>query len=178
MRVVFSIAFIAFVLSYPVFGVEFGVRKSAEPANRSAAARAVGQMADDARRAELERANQILLAASRNAAIEFEEGTERPRPNQEGKFKNLANAVIKAFEKVSAVNIVVEGHTESSGSAVHDKGLSQRRAEVVCASLVKSTGKRCIGIGYGSTQPLVTPEDTPAKQAKNRRIVVQVAEDN
>jgi len=71
---------------------------------------------------------------------------------------------------------VVSGHTDSTGKAEHNKELSKKRAAVIVAELVKrGVPKNEIeAVGMGSEKMLVKPDDTPSKQAKNRRYEIQV----
>jgi outer membrane protein OmpA-like peptidoglycan-associated protein len=70
----------------------------------------------------------------------------------------------------------VSGHTDSSGSEAHNKELSQKRAERMKKELVaKGIPEGDIAtVGMGSEKPLVKPDDTAAKKAKNRRYEVRV----
>lgn len=65
----------------------------------------------------------------------------------------------------------VDGHTDNSGSADHNLGLSQQRAEAVRAQLVSMgiDASRLTAKGYGDTRPL-GPNDTPEDKATNRRV--------
>jgi OOP family OmpA-OmpF porin len=70
------------------------------------------------------------------------------------------------------LDIVIEGHTDSTGAAAYNLGLSQRRAEAVGESLVRDFGidaARVTTIGYGEGKPLVA-NDSRENRAKNRRI--------
>ncbi len=62
------------------------------------------------------------------------------------------------------------------GDAMKNKELSEKRAAVIEKALVaKGIPKGEIeSVGKGSEQPLVKPDDTPAKKAKNRRYEIQV----
>ena len=70
----------------------------------------------------------------------------------------------------------VSGHTDSSGKAEHNKELSGKRAAVIVKELVARgiAPSEIISVGMGSERPLVTPDNTAAKKAKNRRYEIQV----
>ena len=77
---------------------------------------------------------------------------------------------------VTSFKFEVSGHTDSSGKAEHNKELSGKRAaaierELVARGIAKS---EIVAIGMGSDRPLVKPDNTPAKKAKNRRYEIQV----
>ncbi len=76
-------------------------------------------------------------------------------------------------------NIIVEGHTDSIGSAIYNEDLSLRRANSVANQLV-SRGidpNRIVRRGYGSKYPIAPNTtadgyDNPEGRAKNRRVNV------
>jgi OOP family OmpA-OmpF porin len=72
----------------------------------------------------------------------------------------------------SHINVEVQGHTDSKGSAAYNKLLSQKRAESVVKMLTKKYGVdagRLTAKGYGDEMP-IAPNDTPENMLKNRRI--------
>ena len=78
--------------------------------------------------------------------------------------------------QVPSYKFEVSGHTDTRGKADHNKELSQKRAAVIVKELVARgiPQAQIVSLGLGSDRPLVTPDDTPAKQAKNRRYEIQV----
>jgi len=78
---------------------------------------------------------------------------------------------------IPATNILVEGHTDSTGSEDTNAKLSLERASAVM-DFLKSQGveeTRMKAKGLGSTQP-VASNDTPDGRAKNRRVEIVVPE--
>jgi len=69
------------------------------------------------------------------------------------------------------VRILIEGHTDSSGSAEKNQILSEARAKSVMAYLENAGVDKgqLSAIGFGETKPLV-PNTTRANKTKNRRI--------
>lgn len=67
--------------------------------------------------------------------------------------------------------IQIEGHTDITGSAAHNRDLSQRRSESVRARLAKSgvEGKRLTAKGFGPDKP-VGDNNTDAGREQNRRV--------
>ena len=65
----------------------------------------------------------------------------------------------------------VAGHTDSSGSAAHNRDLSQRRAGSVVRYLTGAgvEPSRLVAKGYGADNPLMS-NDTAAGMAQNRRV--------
>jgi OOP family OmpA-OmpF porin len=71
--------------------------------------------------------------------------------------------------------ILIAGHTDSVGSAPYNKRLSEKRVESVKQYLMKSfriDSNRLQTVGYGEEKRLIEIDDTPAAQAKNRRVEV------
>ncbi|MEM8594359.1 MAG: OmpA family protein [Pseudomonadota bacterium] len=72
--------------------------------------------------------------------------------------------------------VVLEGHTDSRGSAAYNKKLSERRAIAVGKALVKSFGvdaARISTVGYGESRPMAS-NATASGRAQNRRTVGNV----
>ena len=70
----------------------------------------------------------------------------------------------------------MSGHTDSSGSAAHNRELSLRRAERIQKELAARgvPAGDVVAVGAGSERPLVKNDDTPSKKARNRRYEVQI----
>lgn len=67
--------------------------------------------------------------------------------------------------------VILEGHTDSVGSAEYNQGLSERRAAAVAKVLMKDgvAANRISTVGYGKTQP-IADNATKEGRAKNRRV--------
>jgi OOP family OmpA-OmpF porin len=71
---------------------------------------------------------------------------------------------------------VIAGYTDNVGTRDHNEGLSRSRAEMVASYLKEKHGiddSRMVLFWYGPNNPIV-PNDSPANQAKNRRVEVNV----
>ena len=82
-----------------------------------------------------------------------------------------AAATVFTKPDYSDTNILVEGHTDNTGTDAINQPLSERRANAV-ASYLQTQGvaaSRLTTEGYGSSQPKYS-NDTPDGQAKNRRV--------
>jgi OOP family OmpA-OmpF porin len=125
--------------------------------------------------------NAKLLAEGRKNQCSFKTDSDQLMPGCDAKIKKLADALVDAKKTlqmagVKSYKFEVSGHTDSSGKADHNKELSGKRAAVMVKELVArgiSPGE-IISVGMGSDKPLVTPDDTKAKKAKNRRYEIQV----
>ncbi|MDP5130130.1 MAG: OmpA family protein, partial [Paraglaciecola sp.] len=72
---------------------------------------------------------------------------------------------------------VIEGHASAPGEAAYNLQLSQKRADAVRKLLITKYGidaSRITAVGFGETQLLDTA-NTPAANAKNRRITAKVS---
>ncbi|WP_242434651.1 OmpA family protein [Hymenobacter amundsenii] len=81
----------------------------------------------------------------------------------------------ETLKKYPDTNILVEGHTDASGSDAINNPLSQRRAQAV-ANYTISQGvdaSRVTTQGYGSTQPIADNTTEAGKQA-NRRVEIAI----
>jgi len=87
---------------------------------------------------------------------------------------SLAKAAVTL--KGSETNIIIQGHTDSTGSEKINQPLSERRANHVRDFLVASgvPGSKMTAAGYGSTRPAV-PNDTEANRALNRRVQLEIS---
>ncbi len=125
--------------------------------------------------------NKRLLTESRKNQCSFVTDTEKLAPGCDAKVRRLANALVDAKKKLNRSGVqnfkfVVSGHTDTTGSAEHNKELSARRAAVLERELVRKgvPASDIESVGMGSERPLVKPDDTPAKRARNRRYEIQV----
>lgn len=79
--------------------------------------------------------------------------------------------IAKVLRDDSGLRLSIEGHTDSSGDATHNKRLSLARATSVRSELVNAgiAAARLDVQGHGAERPLV-PNDSDANMAKNRRV--------
>jgi OmpA-OmpF porin, OOP family len=125
--------------------------------------------------------NARLLTEARKNQCSFKSDKDELEPGCDAKAQKLATTMIDVKKKlvaagVSGFKFEVSGHTDTRGAAAHNKELSAKRAAVMVKQLVAKgvPESEIISIGMGSEQPLVQPDNTPAKQAKNRRYEVRV----
>jgi OmpA-OmpF porin, OOP family len=140
-----------------------------------------GKAGGAARDKALKDVNAKLLAEGRKDQCSFKSDSDQLAPGCDKKVKKLANTLIDAKKKLQAAGVTgfkfeVSGHTDSAGKPEHNKELSAKRAAVMVKELVAKgvAPGEIISVGMGSERPLVTPDNTPAKKAKNRRYEIQV----
>ena len=80
--------------------------------------------------------------------------------------------LLKSYAKISTITI--EGHTDSTGTDALNMRLSKSRAAVVAKYIATQNKAKSSSKGFGESTPMV-PNDSPANQAKNRRVVVKVS---
>jgi outer membrane protein OmpA-like peptidoglycan-associated protein len=99
--------------------------------------------------------------------VMFDQGKSKLKPGAAAALKDLAED-IKGQEKV---RVVIEGHTDSTGSDALNVDLSRARAQAVGNFLIDNGVSRqsVDTVGYGEAEPLV-PNTTAANRAKNRRV--------
>ena len=105
------------------------------------------------------------------SGILFASSSSGLTPAASGNIDELA----ATLKKYADTNVVVEGHTDSSGGDKINQPLSQRRAQAV-ANEIEAQGvdaTRVTATGYGSTQP-VGDNSTVAGKAANRRVEVAI----
>ncbi len=75
--------------------------------------------------------------------------------------------------------VMIEGYTDSTGSAEHNQRLSERRAQAVERELIRMgvDPRRLVTRGYGQDFP-VASNDSSSGRAMNRRVEVTIADDN
>jgi outer membrane protein OmpA-like peptidoglycan-associated protein len=79
------------------------------------------------------------------------------------------------LNKYADTNIMLAGHTDSTGSEEHNLGLSRRRARSVADFLTTQNvdPARFAVEGYGKSDPIAS-NDTSAGRAENRRVEVAI----
>jgi len=105
-----------------------------------------------------------------NVEFDFDKSTIKKGYYQD--IDNLAG-VMKQYPDL---NVVIEGHTDSVGTAAYNKKLSQRRAESVKKYMVEKGGidaNRIKAIGFGEEKPIAS-NDTDEGRQQNRRVEAAV----
>ncbi len=99
----------------------------------------------------------------------------------EATLKNEAKIVIAKLAGIFLIlpelNLRVEGHTDSTGSADYNQVLSERRAFSVRDFLAQQEigGQRMVAVGYGLTRP-EADNSTRDGRASNRRVEIVIGE--
>ena len=100
--------------------------------------------------------------------INFDPDSDRLKPESAAVIKQAAGAL----EKNPNLKLEIDGDTDSTGDAQHNKELSQKRAEAVRSVLIAQFGvdaSRLTAAGFGADKPIAS-NDTPEGRAQNRRV--------
>ena len=92
----------------------------------------------------------------------------------DAQFTPVLSKVAESLNLYPKTTIDIVGHASTEGEAQANLDLSYRRAESVRVYL-QGAGvlpQRMATGGLGESQPIVVPDDTEAKRAQNRRVVI------
>ncbi len=105
------------------------------------------------------------------SGILFGTNSSNLTPEATGTIDELATTL----KKYADTNVVVEGHTDASGTDAINQPLSERRAQAVANEITAQgiDAARVTSTGYGSKQP-VGDDATAAGKAANRRVEVAI----
>ncbi len=128
------------------------------------------EMQRDLEGAEIQRIGEGIKITF-DSGILFDIDKSNLRPVSQTNLVDLA----KILNKYPDTNILIEGHTDDTGSDDHNLALSKDRAQSVATFLATAEVKsaRFSIAGYGETQPIVT-NDTAEGRQKNRRVDIAV----
>jgi outer membrane protein OmpA-like peptidoglycan-associated protein len=106
------------------------------------------------------------------ASLEFENGKSDILLNMQSDLKKVLDFLIDH----PSFKLNVSGHTDSSGDALLNLTLSQRRADAIKNWIVEGgvESTRINAIGYGSNRPIIAEERTEDDMALNRRVEFEI----
>jgi outer membrane protein OmpA-like peptidoglycan-associated protein len=106
------------------------------------------------------------------ASLEFENGKSDILLNMQSDLTKVLDFLIDH----PSFKLNVSGHTDSSGDALLNLTLSQRRADAIKNWIVEGgvESTRINAIGYGSNQPIIVEERTEDDMALNRRVEFEI----
>lgn len=128
------------------------------------------EMKKDLAGAKIERVGEGIKITF-DSGILFETNKADLQLGAQTNIQNLA----KILNKYADTNVLIEGHTDSTGTGEYNQRLSERRAESV-ASFTKGQGvqgSRITTTGYGEIQP-VAPNATAEGRKQNRRVEIAI----
>ncbi|WP_319525564.1 OmpA family protein [uncultured Desulfosarcina sp.] len=112
-----------------------------------------------------------LLAITLKGDVSFDLDSDVVRPGLYNELDRIAQIMVKYPQTA----ILVEGHTDSTGSEAYNQQLSERRANSVKNLLVQRgvQAYRVNILGYGESRPVATNE-TPEGRQMNRRVEIRI----
>lgn len=121
--------------------------------------------------AVVSRAAAPAQVGAANLKLDFASGSATLTEGAKARLAKLALAL--ETPRLASRRLRIEGHTDSVGSAVTNRALSQRRAQSTADYLVSAgvDASRLDVIGLGSSRPL---PGVPATSAMNRRVMAVV----
>ncbi|HET9959706.1 MAG TPA: OmpA family protein, partial [Polyangiaceae bacterium] len=145
---------------------ELNAEKNRRFAAEQSAASALAALANVAPVTQESRGTVITLSG----AVIFASGRAELLPGARNKLDQVATALAQAGQ---SGKIVVEGHTDSRGSASMNEELSQRRAAAVRDYLISKgvSADRMEAQGMGPSRP-IADNDTAEGRANNRRVEI------
>ena len=117
----------------------------------------------------VERVGEDTLLVHFNSDVLFDVDSATLDSSGRGTLEDVAG-VLKQYDKTA---VVVQGHTDSTGSEEHNQVLSERRADSV-RNYLDSTGvddRRLSAVGMGEGYP-VASNDSESGRRQNRRVDV------
>jgi outer membrane protein OmpA-like peptidoglycan-associated protein len=107
-----------------------------------------------------------------NSAILFDTGKADLKPQSQKDLADFSQVLMKYPE----TDLVIEGHTDSTGTAAVNNKLSEQRAQSVVSFLQKQgvANARMQSKGYGETMP-IGDNKTEEGRAQNRRVQIKIA---
>lgn len=128
------------------------------------------EMERDLAGAKIERIGEGIKVTF-DSGILFDVDSASLRPEARENLENLA----EILNKYDDTEILIEGHTDSTGPEDYNQGLSERRGSSV-SSYLAGLGVRKVRLstaGYGEMQPIAL-NDTPDGRQANRRVEVAI----
>ena len=90
-------------------------------------------------------------------------------------FAPILDEAVAALKANPSVNVVIEGHTDSTGPEAYNKALSAKRADAVKSYLVSKgiSAARLSTVALGESQP-IADNKTAEGRRMNRRVELKV----
>ena len=132
--------------------------------------KAAEELQNDMKGARVERVGEGIKITF-DSGILFDTNSATLRSASESDIAKMA----AILQKYPDTNVLVEGHTDNTGSDAINQPLSERRAQAVASSTVAKgvASSRVTTQGYGSSQPVGDNTTAEGKQA-NRRVEVAI----
>jgi outer membrane protein OmpA-like peptidoglycan-associated protein len=103
--------------------------------------------------------------------VMFDVGSHALAPGSYSRLRHVADTL----KRYPDTNVIVKGHTDSSGAESYNLRLSEERAETVRRYLIAEgvSSYRLSAVGFGEAMPIAT-NATPEGRQQNRRVELEV----
>ena len=120
--------------------------------------------------AEVERRDDSLLVNFQSQLL-FDTGSSSLQPGAYDRMRSLA----RTLNNYPRSQVIIKGHTDSSGAEDLNQRLSEQRADRVRGFLVSEgvMSSRITAIGFGESMPLTSNDNTAGRQ-QNRRVEIEI----
>ena len=128
------------------------------------------ELREDLEGAEVERVGEGILITFKSGLM-FDVDSYRLR----SATKDNLDEMVETLKKYPDTNLLIEGHTDATGTNEYNMTLSRNRANAVAKYLVDEgiRASRITAVGYGEERPKST-NDTAAGRQENRRVEVAI----
>ena len=123
--------------------------------------------------ADVQRRDDSLLV-NFSSQLLFDTGASQLQPGAYDRMRTLATTL----KNYPQSQVIIKGHTDSTGDNARNQRLSEDRADRVRTFLISEgvQSSRISAIGFGETMP-VASNSTEAGRAQNRRVEVEIRPD-
>jgi outer membrane protein OmpA-like peptidoglycan-associated protein len=120
--------------------------------------------------AEVQRRDDSLLVNFQSTLL-FDTGSDTLNPGAYDRLRSLA----RTLNNYPKSDVIVKGHTDSTGEEAYNQTLSEGRADRVRAFIVSEgvSAPRVTAIGFGEGLPVAT-NSTPEGRQQNRRVEIEI----
>ncbi|MFZ0448203.1 MAG: OmpA family protein [Desulfatiglandaceae bacterium] len=120
--------------------------------------------------AEVRREQDRLIVTMAEAVL-FDVNSAALKPGAKDKLLQMADIMVRYPDD----DILVKGHTDTTGSEQYNQELSERRAKAVKNFLILKgvSARQITAIGFGETMPIAS-NDTKEGRQKNRRVEIEI----
>src|SRR5262249_19790527 len=100
--------------------------------------------------------------------VHFETDSAKISLDSTGLLEEIADTMVR---NACLKQVEIQGHTDNTGTADHNKVLSDQRANAVREWMLSHNVDpgRLVAVGYGQERP-ISPNITPAGKERNRRV--------
>jgi outer membrane protein OmpA-like peptidoglycan-associated protein len=132
------------------------------------------ELQNDMKGARVERVGEGIKITF-DSGILFDVNSSELRSTSKDNIKELA----RVLNKYGDTNILIEGHTDNSGTDQYNQTLSEQRAGSVSnyLKIQNVLGNRISTVGYGESQP-VADNSTAMGRQENRRVEIAIYANN